>query len=87
MVFYEHGTTQSTEGWTSLSEDEQTFVGYDSLTVDTSVLAYRHGDDALGLVLGALDDVYDPSSCALPGGAQRGSRFSAKASVPSRSSG
>ena len=44
-------TTQSTEGWTSLSEDEQTFVGYDSLTVDTSVLAYRHGDDALGLVL------------------------------------
>ena len=37
--------------------------------------------------IGSLDDVYDSASSALPGGAQRGSRFSAKASVPSRSSG
>ena len=39
------------EGWTVLSEEDQTFVGYDALVAETEVLTYRAGDGGLGLVL------------------------------------
>jgi alanyl-tRNA synthetase len=39
------------EGWTTLSHDEQSFVGYDELTSETEVLAWRSDGDRLGLVL------------------------------------
>jgi alanyl-tRNA synthetase len=39
------------EGWTTLSSDEQTFVGYDTLTCETEVLAWRVDGDRFGLVL------------------------------------
>ena len=59
--------------------------------IDQLAAASRAGQVVYGqgirLALGALDDVYDSTSSTLPGGAQRGSRFSAKARVPSRSSG
>jgi len=43
--------SESAEDWTTLSEGEQSFVGYESLTAETDVLAYRIGDDSVGLVL------------------------------------
>ena len=39
------------EDWTTLSEREQVFVGHDSLSAETDVLAYLVSDDSLGLVL------------------------------------
>ena len=44
-------SAQSAEDWTTLSQREQAFVGYESLAADTDVLAYRMADDSLGLVL------------------------------------
>ena len=44
-------SAQTAEYWTTLSQCEQTFVGYESLTADTDVVAYHMGDDSLGLVL------------------------------------
>jgi alanyl-tRNA synthetase len=43
--------SETAEDWTTLSEVEQSFVGYESLTAETDVLAYRIGDDSVGLVL------------------------------------
>ena len=39
------------EDWTTLSDGEQTFVGYESLTADTDVLVYHVSEDSLGIVL------------------------------------
>jgi alanyl-tRNA synthetase len=39
------------EGWTSLSDKAQSFVGYDTLDVRTEVLAYHVEDGRVGLVL------------------------------------
>ena len=44
-------SAQTAEDWTTLSEGEQAFVGYESLIADTDVLTYRMGEDSLGLVL------------------------------------
>jgi alanyl-tRNA synthetase len=39
------------EGWTILSGDDQTFVGYETTSSETEVLAWRVDGDRLGLVL------------------------------------
>ncbi len=39
------------EGWSTLADGEQTFVGYDRLEVDTHVLRLKTGDGEAGLVL------------------------------------
>jgi alanyl-tRNA synthetase len=39
------------EGWSELSDEEQRFVGYDCVRLETPVLAWRAGEDRLGLVL------------------------------------
>jgi alanyl-tRNA synthetase len=39
------------EGWTRLSEEPQSFVGYDHLRADTVVTAFRLESDTLGLLL------------------------------------
>jgi alanyl-tRNA synthetase len=38
-------------GWSGLSDKDQSFVGYDTLTARTDVLAYRMDDQRVGLVL------------------------------------
>ena len=39
------------EGWVTLSEEPQRFVGYDVLRTSTEVLAYKRSDSMVGLVL------------------------------------
>ena len=39
------------EGWVVLEDDQQTFVGYESLSAKTDVLAYKVDGDTIGLVL------------------------------------
>jgi alanyl-tRNA synthetase len=39
------------EGWEALGEGDQRFVGYESLSAETALLAYRLTDESLGLVL------------------------------------
>ena len=40
-----------TDGWTRIAGEEQTFVGYDRLCVETEVLAHRVKHDVVGLIL------------------------------------
>jgi alanyl-tRNA synthetase len=44
-------TAAGEDGWSTLVEAEQTFVGYDRLSVRTDVLAWRRDGDRVGLVL------------------------------------
>ena len=39
------------EGWTTLSDDEQAWVAYETTRIETDVLAYRAGDGVVGLQL------------------------------------
>ncbi len=39
------------EGWVTIAEGDQSFVGYDALAVDTRVLAYRVAESGVGLLL------------------------------------
>ncbi|MGE0159380.1 MAG: alanine--tRNA ligase [Gemmatimonadales bacterium] len=39
------------DGWTTLSDEAQSFVGYDTLSSETDVLAWRVDGDRLGLIL------------------------------------
>ncbi len=45
------GTEALADGWVTLAEGEQEFVGYTTDAVDTEVLAYRHTDDGVALQL------------------------------------
>ncbi len=45
------GAAAGDESWTTLSEKDQSFVGYDTLSARTDVLAYRVDGQRVGLVL------------------------------------
>ena len=66
----------SAEDWTTLSGGEQTFVGYESLTADTDVLAYHISEDFLGLVLEQNPFYVESGGQVSDGGTVRGDGWS-----------
>lgn len=60
------------EGWVTLSDGEQEFIGYERLTVETEVLAYRISDERLGLTLSENPFYMESGGQISDGGVVRG---------------